>query len=142
MSFSFPSHAGIHEHITGHNFSDADGNPAGGNAKHVHVESALDGPITHERFNIDWQDGPVDRKGAGSANGAFVEDVLDVCARRLLFYENSAFACPENAEALEHVIAAIAALDRRRTARRAEGVEGQHKPHGDPTAPERFHPYQ
>ena len=102
MSFSFESHAGTGEDVYGHNDT-KDGNPAGGHAACQYGEAG--DKILHDRdathFAIRWQDGPVDREAGEKANGAFVEDVIDVCKRRLEFYEDSPFACPENAEAID-----------------------------------------
>ena len=78
------------------------------------------------RFSIYWQDGPVSRDAGEKPNGAFVEDVLEVCKRRLEFYQDSPFACDENARALAHVGQAIDALLERRGDRRDRGVEGKH----------------
>ena len=116
MSFSFESKSGADVKraysIYGHNES-RDGNPAGGYAHDS------DSPERPDRFAIYWQDGPVNREAGEVRNGAFVEDVLQVCHERLKFYQDSPFACAENAEAMECVNRAIAALMCRREDRRA-----------------------
>ncbi len=60
-------------------------------------------------------------------NGAFVEDVIAACADRLRYYQASRFASSYNAKALEHLDAAMAALDQRTKDRDAREVEGTHK---------------
>lgn len=98
-----------------HNYTDADGNPAGGYAH---------GP----GLCIAWQDGPRGRDESGNllpANGAFVEDALVAAHQRLAFFERSKFAHPDNAEAMRLIYEAIQALNRRAKAREARGVLGQ-----------------
>ena len=72
-----------------------------------------------------WQDGPVDRERNERPNGTFVEDVLEACRLRLAFYQDSKFACDENARAMSAVETAIEILERRREDRRDRGVEGR-----------------
>jgi len=74
-------------------------------------------------FAIAWQRGPT-RGPAGSRNGAYVTEVLEAVEGRLRRHQEGAHACPENAEALEHLGRAIEALDRRTRGREARGVEG------------------
>ena len=135
MSFNFDSLANIGEPVFGHNesFTKTDPDtgvetvcPTGGHAEHSADPDTIPGP-RKVRFRIDWQDGPVDRESGEGANGAFVEDVLEVGRLRLEFYEQSSFACPENAAAIKHIQAAVEALVSRRQDRRARGVEGQNK---------------
>ena len=63
---------------------DEDNNPTGGSVEGIGIE-------------INWQDGPV---GNGTkhntANGAFVEGVIQAALQRIQFFENSKFACEEN----------------------------------------------
>ena len=126
-------------HVVGGDFCDADMNPAGGYAWGT-------------GFRIDWQDGPVDRDAGELPSGAFVEDVLLVLIARMRFFQGEVydngnlgrpavkmnespaapasdgrFACEENAEALEHLEKAHAAMMRRRADRRERGVLGKHK---------------
>lgn len=96
------------------NVEDAAARPAGGGAVSV-------------GWHIQWQDGPVNRDAGEKPNGAFVEDVLEACRRRLEFYEGGPFACPENAAAIDKVTEAIEALVERRRDRKARGVQGRHK---------------
>ena len=91
-----------------------DGNPTGGFARGT-------------GFEIDWQDGPIDRDAGEKPNGTLIEDVLEVCKRRLEFYQDSRFRCKENAAALAYIKDAIAALLIRREDRAARGVLGKHE---------------
>lgn len=78
-------------------------------------------------LSIQWQDGPLMVDGSRRPpNGAFVETVLQAARQRLEHYQGCPFACAENAEALEHVDAALRALQRRTARREAKGVEGTH----------------
>ena len=116
--YDFLSYSGVSDHrIAGMNLCDNDGNPTGGTA------ADLEGGLS-----IRWQSGPVDRKSDVGLNGAFVEDVLEVCQRRLVYFQQSKFACKENAEAVNHIADAIKALLRRRNDRRDRGVEGTNTP--------------
>jgi len=54
-------------------------------------------------------------------------NVIMAAKDRIEYYQNSRFACPENAEALEHLNKALAVLDARTKAREARKVEGTHK---------------
>ena len=113
MSFSFKSHGDTGEEILGHNET-KDGNPAGGTAQ----ASGL---------NINWQDGPIDRDAGEKPNGTLVEDVLEVCKRRLEFYQESRFAGGNNASAIISIERAIAACLARRKDRVARGVLGKYE---------------
>ena len=95
-------------------WSDREGRPAGG--------------VTSGRgLTVSWQNGPLGRGEARRApNGAFVEDVIAAALGRLNAYQRSAFRCEENAEAIGHLRAALAALERRTARREAAGVEGTH----------------
>ena len=96
------------------NWSDGDGNPAGGVASGT-------------GFAISWQNGPL---GSGDnrkpPNGAFVETIIDVVIKRLEFYQSSKFACEENAGALGALDAALKHLQSRTARRVAAGTEGTH----------------
>lgn len=95
-------------------WNDANGNPAGG--------------TTFGRgFTIGWQNGPLGRgKDRKEPNGAFVEDVIAAAADRIRYYQNTRFACSSNANALQHLEAALAALNARTKDREARAVEGTH----------------
>ncbi len=122
--------------ITSTHFNDTSGNPAGGFTRGT-------------GFAIAWQEGPLgacDCPGGKSTteypemllsghadwcardrpNGAFVEDITKAAIDRIEYYQSSRFACKENAEALNHLRAAIYAMNRRTSRRVAAGVEGTH----------------
>ena len=95
-------------------FDDENGNPAGGTAQ-------------GEGLMISWQNGPLGRGDDRQApNGAFVEDVIDIVIDRLEYYQNSAFACEENADALVALREAGKRLHERTEEREARTVEGTH----------------
>ena len=98
---------------------DDNGNPAGGVS-------------TGTGVCISWQNGTLGRgPERREPNGAFVETVLEMLSNRLVFYQTAAggrFACPENEEAIVHIQAALAALERRTREREARQVEGLHQP--------------
>lgn len=96
------------------NWLDREGRPEGG------VVSATG-------LQIKWQSGPLgrglDRK---EPNGAFVETVITAALQRIEHYQTLQFACDENAQAIEHLRAAIAVLESRTARRENAGVEGTH----------------
>lgn len=98
------------------NISDGNQNPAGGWARGLGID-------------IRWQDGPL-REPDGiehMPNGAFVEDVLEVCQRRIEFYQESRFNCIENAMAISCIQRARDELARRIDRRVAAGIQGTHQ---------------
>lgn len=99
------------------NSVDEEGNPAGGFIKAIGL-------------NINWQDGPLGRgEKRKEPNGCFVETVVNAAISRIEFYQRSKFACADNAEALEHLKAAVECLQRRTKRRDDQGVEGTHEAH-------------
>ena len=102
------------------NFTDNDGNPAGGN-------------VIGTGLNIRWQDGA--RRGYAMSvdvpmeepNGAFVEDVIEAAKQRLEYFQQSKFVCRENALAITKLEEALHWLEHRRKDRAARGVEGTHE---------------
>ena len=97
------------------NVTDANGNPTGG-------------WVTGVGISINWQRGPLGRDGDRlEPNGAFVEGVIEAALRRLQFFQGSKFACSENQAAIEHLEAALGALDTRTHRREQEGTEGTHE---------------
>jgi len=97
------------------NWSDSNNNPAGG---------VVFGP----GFTISWQNGPLGRGSERKEpNGAFVENIIKAAATRIEYYQNSKFACEENAQALDHLNAALWILNNRTKDREARQVEGTHK---------------
>lgn len=96
---------------------DAQGNPAGGKTTAVGI-------------GIVWQDGPIPRDDDGqpmqSANGAFVEGVIQAAIGRLQFYQGSKFSCRENALALTKLQEALHWMQERTARRVSQGIEGTH----------------
>ena len=79
-------------------------------------------------FAIAWQRGPLGRyENRLAPNGAFVEEVIEACADRIAYYQQSPFACAENEAALEHLAAALDCLKSRTARREAAGTEGTHE---------------
>lgn len=104
----------MHSAIRQQHWNDANGNPSGGST-------------FGDGFAISWQNGPLGRDSARQEpNGAFVENIIAAAKGRLEYYQESRFRCEENAEAIEHLAAALAACNRRTTRRVADGVEGTH----------------
>lgn len=101
--------------INSSHWTDAEGNPAGGSTY-------------GNGFAISWQNGPLGR-GADrkEPNGAFVEDVIKAASDRLVYYQNSRFACDYNARALAHLSLALSALNSRTAEREKRDVEGTHE---------------
>lgn len=104
----------MRQEIESSNAVDENNNPTGGTAVGVGI-------------SIQWQDGPLgtgpDRK---EPNGAFVEGVIQAAISRLEFFQGSKFNNGFNAQALEHLNLALAALDARTQERTERGVEGTH----------------
>lgn len=99
----------VEEHRT-----DAEGRPAGGTT-------------TGRGFQIEWQNGPLVKDGVRvEPTGAFVEDVIAAAIGRIEHYQESPFACSENADALAFLHGAASALERRTRNRQERGVEGTH----------------
>lgn len=80
-----------------------------------------DGTEAALRMLLPFQNGPIAEVGT---NGLTHEALLAIVADRLECFQAGPYACAENAEALEHVRAAAAALARRTAGRLARGVEG------------------
>jgi hypothetical protein len=98
------------------NYSDGEGRPAGG---------VVDGM----GLSIRWQNGLLGRGPERKApNGAFVETVIAVAAKRLEFYQEGPFACEENEIALRKLEEALDWLHTRTEDRERRGVEGTHQP--------------
>lgn len=97
------------------NVKDDQGRPAGG---------SVDGT----GFHIDWQNGPLGRgEERIPPNGAFVEDVIGAALQRIQHYQDSPFACRENALAITKLEEALHWLDSRTQRRVAQAVEGTHQ---------------
>ena len=96
------------------NNNDENGNPAGGS-------------ISGTGLSITWQNGPLGRDAERKApNGAFVETVIAAAKSRIEFYQESKFACDDNAEAIVLLDKALEVLNRRTAARESRAVEGTH----------------
>ena len=97
-------------------FTDAEGNPAGGVTESIGVQ-------------VRWQNGPLGRGETRKApNGAFVEDLIQIAIDRIRWYQESQFACDENAWAIAALEAAIGHLESRTARRENAGIEGTHDP--------------
>ena len=114
VNSSFKTHGLTPEYVHFENFTDENGNPAGGY-------------VSGTGLDILWQNGPIDRAAGEEANGALVEDVIEGCIRRLQFYQASKFACPENAAAIDGLNEGLEALLKRRHDRENRGVLGKHE---------------
>lgn len=95
-----------------------DGNPTGG---YSHSCGLM----------IAWQDGPLNSTEHPSSalresgqNGAFIEDVIAAAKTRLEFFQQSKFKSPYNARAINHLQAALDALNERSVERESRGVLG------------------
>ena len=98
------------------NVCDDNANPTGGYAHGVGM-------------CIAWQDCPRGKNPDGTlgpATGAFVEDALVAAAQRLAYFQQSKYACDENAAALQHINDAIDIMQSRAEKRANRGVLGQH----------------
>lgn len=96
------------------NFTDNDGNPAGGT-------------VSGTGISIVWQNGPLGRGlERVDPNGAFIEGVIQAAVERLNFYQESKFKCRENAIALTHLETALLWLNKRTQDREERDVEGTH----------------
>ena len=86
------------------------------------------GTVLGTGLEIAWQKGPLGRgKERGDPNGAFVETVIAAALQRLEFYQDSGFACSENASAIQNLKSALGVLEFRTMQREAAGVEGTHE---------------
>ena len=96
------------------NWMDGNGNPAGGT-------------VEGNGIHIIWQNGPLGRTpNRVDPNGAFVETIIDIARQRLEFYQNTKFACDENALAIHALKEALEILHERTARREAAGIEGTH----------------
>lgn len=86
------------------------------------------GVVTGKGLEIEWQKGPLGRGAERKEpNGAFVETVIAAALQRLEFYQDSEFACSENASAIQNLKSALGVLEYRTMQRKAAGVEGTHE---------------
>lgn len=82
--------------------------------------------IEDEWMKIRFQCGPIKEVGM---NGATIEDVLLILAKRLEGFQKGNFRCVENTNAISGIEHAIAWLDIRTRRRQRQGVEGSDKIH-------------
>ena len=119
--------------------------PGAGGANHRYHVGGLDveaNPSAHHRgvsekagpAVILFQNGPLKKQDEDGKlvpvypNGVTQEALLAIVQDRLEGFQAGAFACEENAQALEHVKAALEALQSRTLNRLAAGVEGTNQP--------------
>jgi hypothetical protein len=99
--------------------------PGAGGASHHYMVTLPDWRRSPEDargvWDIQFQNGPIAENGV---NGITQEVLLAIVADRLRSFQAGPYACPENAEALEHVESAQELLQSRTKARMARGVEG------------------
>lgn len=99
------------------------GKPGPGNAYHSYsIYHQLDPERDETRTDIRFQKGPRDVEG--SIGGVLDVDLLEIVRDRLTAFQNGAFACRENALALEHVEKALLWMNKRVEDRAERGVLG------------------
>ena len=116
-------------------YSDMPDDAAGGGAAHRYrvaiditgtssaYESGCTGKADQTVAEIQFQHGP--RHLDASTPGCTEAVILAVLIDRYRCFQKGPFACPENAETLEHIEAALAAQRRRADERAARGVLGR-----------------
>lgn len=82
------------------------------------------GDIDRRVCQVNFQKGPIKEAGI---NGVMNEDLLLMVITRLQHFQNSQFACRENAIALTKLEEALMWMNKRTEARNKRGVEGTHK---------------
>lgn len=108
-------------------FTDENGKPAGGHTFGTGFAIGWQhGPLGQHSERCDENECAADcmRKGP---NGAFVEDIIEAAADRLLAYQRTEFACEKNEKALQHLGKALFELAQRTAEREERGVEGTHE---------------
>lgn len=104
----------MQQEIDAKNYSDPQGNPAGGYVKSIGL-------------TIDWQDGPLGRGAERKEpNGSFVETVIAAALQRIEYYNSTQFRCRENSLAITKLEEALHWLHHRTANRENRGVEGTH----------------
>lgn len=102
--------------------------PGSGGANHAYevtgfnTTSNVSAHATEDRLRIFFQNGTIPEKGL---NGVTIEALIAISADRLASFQNGPFNSVDNAEALEHLNAAIDCLKRRTLKRIAREVEGR-----------------
>ena len=95
--------------IESEHFIDDDGNLTGGKTSGI-------------GFEINWQNGLIPK--GEKPNGAFVEHLILACLDRMTFYQNSKFACEQNAKTIECLQEALNSQITRTCERIDRNVEG------------------
>lgn len=95
--------------------------PGAGNACHAYDISWRIGDHMHRVIHVHFQNGPIQEEGV---NGISNEVLLAIVRDRLEGFQSGAYACEENARALDMVIGAMESLKNRTSKRVARGVEG------------------
>jgi hypothetical protein len=95
------------------------------NAPHHFTVVAVNDVVTFGRKRVvgevNFQKGAIHEAGV---NGVMNEDLIAMIITRLESFQNSEYKCEENATAILHLEAALAALRERTDKRVARGVEG------------------
>ena len=89
---------------------------------HFVVLSAETDPV--ELAVIDFQEGPIKEAGV---NGVANEDLIVMALIRLQSFQNSPFACKENAMAITKLEETLLWLRKRTMGREQQGIEGTHE---------------
>lgn len=92
------------------------------NAPHHFTVSTADGQT--DLAQIDFQEGPIKENGV---NGVCNEDLICMVVTRLEHFQNSPFACRENALAITKLEEALLWLRKRTMDREVRGVEGTNR---------------
>lgn len=101
--------------LQSHHFTDADGNPNGG-------QTFAPG------LTIAWQRGPLVKDGERKEPcGCFVETVISAAVDRLQHYQTTKFESEWNRQAIWYLNNALVALQARTAERKEKGVEGTHQ---------------
>lgn len=82
----------------------------------------LENVFHREVLTVNFQSAPVPNVGV---NGVTIEALLAICAHRLECFQGGEFPCEENAEALQHIEAALQSLHNRTDRRMNFGYEGR-----------------
>lgn len=124
-----PGILNINPMIAASNQRDENDNPTGGGVRLEITREVNGGAGIHNAIQIYWQDGPRGQEDGSLAppNGAFVEDVIYAALQRLEFFQGSKFKSEYNQVAIDHLTAALVALDARSTDRHSRGVLGKHE---------------
>lgn len=77
----------------------------------------------HELQEVKFQCGPIKEAGV---NGVCNEDLINMVIDRLKHFQNSPYACEENAQAIRHFTEGLMWLRKRTSDRELRGVEGTH----------------